>query len=64
MQDWKKLIANIDASKEIIQIGMVGKYVGLEDAYYSLNAGLKAAGFAYQKKVEIIFIEAEDIEKE
>lgn len=27
MSDWKKLIANIDASQEIITIGMVGKYV-------------------------------------
>lgn len=64
MNEWKKLIQNIHASKDEMRVGMVGKYVGLEDAYYSLNAWLKAAGFTYQKKIEIIFIEAEEIEKD
>mgnify|MGYP002127997962 CR=1 FL=1 len=64
MNEWKKLIQNIYASQDEIRVAMVGKYVGLEDAYYSLNAWLKAAGFKYQKKIEIIFIEAEEIEKD
>lgn len=34
---WKVLMENIDTSTEILRIGMVGKYIGLEDAYYSLN---------------------------
>ncbi len=64
MKKWEILLANIDASHDILRIAMVGKYVGLEDAYYSLNEWLKAAGFAHQKKVKLEFIEAEDIEKE
>lgn len=61
---WEKLLQNIDSSTDILRVGMVGKYVGLEDAYYSLNEWLKAAGFAHQKRVKLRFIEAEDIEKE
>mgnify|MGYP006888934637 FL=1 len=38
MNEWKKLIQNIYASQDEIRVAMVGKYVGLEDAYYSLNA--------------------------
>ncbi len=61
---WELLLANIDSSTQMLKIGMVGKYVGLEDAYYSLNEGLKAAWFAHQKRVRLKFIEAEDIERE
>ena len=61
---WEELLENIDSSTQILKVGMVGKYVGLEDAYYSLNEGLKAAGFAHQRRVRLRFIEAEDIEKE
>ncbi len=63
LSKWEKLLENIDTSRDIIRIGMIGKYVGLEDAYYSLNEWLKAAGFAHQKRVKLRFIEAEDIEK-
>ena len=64
MSKWQKFLANIDNSTEVLRVAMVGKYVGLEDAYYSLNEGLKCAGFAHQKKVKLEFIEAEEIERE
>jgi len=37
MSKWEQLLANIEASKDVLRVAMVGKYVGLEDAYYSLN---------------------------
>lgn len=37
MKDWYTLTNNIEQSYDMITIGMVGKYVALEDAYYSLN---------------------------
>lgn len=63
MSEWDKLLKNIDTSFDMLTIAMVGKYVWLEDAYYSLNEWLKCAGFAQNKRVKIRFIEAEDIEK-
>lgn len=63
MTEWDKLLKNIDSSFDMLTIAMVGKYVWLEDAYYSLNEWLKCAGFAQNKRVKIRFIEAEDIEK-
>lgn len=63
MSKWESLVANIEKSKDVLTVGMVGKYVDLEDAYYSLNEGLKCAGFAHQKKIQLKFIDAEDIEK-
>lgn len=64
MSKWQTLLENIEASTDIFRVAMVGKYVGLEDAYYSLNEGLKCAGYAQNKKIKLEFIEAEDIEKE
>ena len=37
MTPWQDLLVNIEKSKDILTIGMVGKYIDLEDAYYSLN---------------------------
>lgn len=37
MEKWEKFIENIETSQDVLRIAMVGKYVGLEDAYYSLN---------------------------
>lgn len=60
----KILYKNIQASTHEIHIAMVGKYVELEDAYYSLNEWLKVAWFHLQKKVVLHFIPAEKVEKD
>ena len=43
---------------------MVGKYVALHDAYLSVVEALKHSGIAEQAKVEINWVDSEDIEKE
>ncbi len=63
LSKWENFMENVDNSIDVLRIGMIGKYVGLEDAYYSLNEGLKCAGFAHKKRIKLRFIEAEDIEK-
>lgn len=37
MTTWDNLVHNIESSTDIVTIGMVGKYIDLEDAYYSVN---------------------------
>ena len=63
MSDWQNLVDNINESTDILHIALVGKYVGLEDAYYSLNSALSDAGYRKLKKVKIDFIDADDLEK-
>jgi CTP synthase len=60
---WENFMENVDNSTDVLRVGMIGKYIGLEDAYYSLNEGLKCAGFAHKKRIKIRFIEASDIEE-
>jgi CTP synthase len=55
-------ICNISYNK-IIYIGIVGKYNGLKDSYLSILSALKHAGDFLSCKVEIIWINAENIEQ-
>jgi CTP synthase len=57
----ESLYNHIQSSSEVLRIAMVGKYVWLEDAYFSLNEALKVAGFYNNRKVKIQFIEAEEL---
>ena len=52
----------VDESVEPVRIGLIGKYVQLPDAYLSVVESLKHAGFHHGAKVEIDWIQAEDVE--
>jgi CTP synthase len=58
------LLQHINNAKTTKKIAMIGKYTALEDAYYSLNEGLKVAGYRNDVKIQISFIDAEKIEKQ
>ena len=47
---------------EPVRIGLIGKYVDLPDAYLSVVEALRHGGFHHGAKVEIDWIEAEDVE--
>ena len=61
---WEGLINRIKQPKGSVRIGMVGKYVELPDAYKSLNEALGHGGIANDVSVEIVYIDAEEIENE
>ena len=62
LSSWEKLVAQVDASVKPVKIGLIGKYVELQDAYLSVVESLKHAGFHHGAKVEIDWIQAEDVE--
>lgn len=59
---WKKMLYQMTNPKDEVNIALVGKYAGLQDSYMSLKEALKHAGTAHQLKVNISWIEAEDLE--
>lgn len=61
---WKKLIKTVDNLKDSIEIALVGKYVELHDAYLSVAEALRHAGYKYNVKIDIKWIDAEDLEKD
>lgn len=60
---WKDLSRRIKASKQVIRIGIAGKYNALEDAYMSVIESAQIAGYYNACKVEIVWIDAEELEK-
>jgi CTP synthase len=63
MAAWEQLIARIKNPIDDITIHVVGKYVGYEDSYKSLNEALYHGGFSHGLKVNIKWIEAEALEE-
>ncbi|OLC79229.1 MAG: CTP synthase [Acidobacteria bacterium 13_1_40CM_4_65_8] len=63
MQPWEDLVNRIKNPVDDITIHVVGKYVGYEDSYKSLNEALYHGGFPHRVKVNIKWIEAEALEE-
>lgn len=64
LEYWHQLIETVDNLKEEVEIALVGKYVELHDAYLSVHESLIHAGYKYNKKVKVKWVNAEDLEKE
>src|SRR4029434_843624 len=63
MQALGDLVARIKNPVDDITIHVVGKYVGYEDSYKSLNEALYHGGFPHRVKVNIKWVEAEALEE-
>ena len=62
MEAWKGLVDRIRHPTDDVTVHVVGKYVGYEDSYKSLNEALFHAGFAHQLNVRIEWVDAEELE--
>ncbi len=62
MSPWEKVVATVEAAQTPVKIGLIGKYVDLQDAYLSVAESLRHAGFQHGAKVEIDWIQAEEVE--
>ena len=62
LSSWQRLVTRVEESTAPVKIGLIGKYIELPDAYLSVVEALKHAGFHHEAKVEIDWIQAEDVE--
>tara|TARA_B100000886_G_scaffold5670_1_gene3567 strand:+ start:2764 stop:4389 length:1626 start_codon:yes stop_codon:yes gene_type:complete len=61
LNDWKRVVkAKLMPEKEV-NVSFVGKYTDLKDSYKSINEALEHAGIKNKAKVNINFVEAENI---
>ena len=62
LSEWRELVGTIrEPSAGVTSIAIVGKYVELEDSYKSLREALTHGGVANNVKVEVKWIESEDL---
>jgi CTP synthase len=62
LAEWRELVARIKCEKPVVDVGLVGKYVALHDAYLSVAESLRHAGWAHGVDVRITWINSEDLE--
>ncbi|KAF7993312.1 hypothetical protein HCN44_006372 [Aphidius gifuensis] len=63
MKQWRDLADKIDNLQNVVNIALVGKYTKLEDAYASVRKSLQHASTEIDYKLEIKYIEAENLEQ-
>ncbi len=61
---WTDLIETVKNLKGEVNIALVGKYVELHDAYLSVHESLIHAGYVFNKKVNIDWVDSETLEKD
>jgi len=59
---WRQVVDAVRNPKGEVSIGIVGKYVDLHDSYKSLNEALCHGGLVNEVKVNLVFIDSEDLE--
>ena len=64
LSEWNALVHNLTCPKSATVIAIVGKYVGLHDAYLSVAESLVHAGAANHTKVKIKWVESQDVTPE
>ncbi|MCI8790445.1 MAG: CTP synthase [Lachnospiraceae bacterium] len=61
LTEWIQMVERSKVRTKTVQIGLVGKYVGLHDAYLSVAEALRHAGYGHQAQVEIQWIDSEEL---
>lgn len=64
VQSWTDLVDRIRHPQDEVTIGIVGKYVGYQDSYKSLNEALVHGSIAHNLKLNKVWVEAEGLEGE
>lgn len=62
LSEWEQVLYAESNPVGEVNIGMVGKYVELPDAYKSVNEALKHAGLKNRLTVNIVYIDSQDVE--
>jgi len=64
LESWERLVQSLKNPQERVEIGIIGKYVNLQESYKSLHEALVHGGLAHQARVALNYIDAEAVERE
>jgi CTP synthase len=62
LTQWREMVAKLKTPKEPVNIALVGKYVELRDAYYSVREALCHAGLHQDRHINIFWVHSEDLQ--
>lgn len=61
LDPWLSFVERMDKATEKVRIGLVGKYVELQDAYKSINESLLQAATYSDRRLDLVYVNAEKI---
>jgi CTP synthase len=64
LSQWEEIVDIIRNPEKTVDIAVVGKYVKLQDSYKSLNEAIVHGGIANNARVNIHYVDSEDLEKD
>jgi len=64
LDDWQKLVDAMKNPLFDVRIAIVGKYIDLKESYKSLNEALMHGAAAHGVKLQLDYVDSEDVEKE
>ncbi len=64
LSEWETVVEGLTRTEGEVDIAMVGKYVDLTESYKSLNEALIHAGIRTRRKVNIHYIDSEELEQD
>ncbi len=62
LERWQSIVDRLRTLTQQVRVGIVGKYVNLVDSYKSLNEALLHGGIANGARVELVYIDSEQLE--
>ena len=62
LAEWRNLVTRLETPREPISIALVGKYVELHDAYFSVREALYHAALHYNRDISLIWVPSESLE--
>ena len=63
LNEWRDMVNRLKKPHQPVNICLVGKYVELEDSYYSVREALKHAALFHDRELKLTWIPAEQLEK-
>ncbi|UCG29042.1 MAG: CTP synthase [Bacteroidales bacterium] len=63
LRPWKDFIHKLKNPRSTVKIGLVGKYIELQDAYKSINEAFTHAGAVNESRVEVVYVHSEGIKE-
>ncbi len=63
MKPWMHFLDKLDNATETVTIGLVGKYVELQDAYKSINEALLQAATYNDRRLKLVYIHSEKLDE-
>ncbi len=64
LKKWRELVERLKTSHEPVNIALVGKYVELTDAYFSVREALCHAALYHNRELKLSWVHSEDLERD